>query len=150
MSRGVYHSNSTRYLERIPLNQCRIHRRIPLPDQLRALCIDGLRNRKLSYQLGDKNLEFKIAKGSPQGSPLSPLLWNIMMESMLSRPLPEGAHVPAFADDVIIAVVTHSRNALEQKASLCTTAAEQWAAEMGVHFNMAKSKMLVMLAKPLR
>lgn len=55
-----------------------------------------------------------------------------------------GVHVQAFADDVVVAVVGNTRNAIEQRAKNSLAKAEQWAAEMGVHFNMSKSKMLVM------
>lgn len=114
------------------------------PGNLRAVCTAAVKNRSLMYQCGDRKLEFKIGKGSPQGSPLSPLLWNITVSSLLDRSFPEGVHVQAFADDIIMIVAACSRKALEQRANSSLEIAAEWARDTGVKFNTAKSKMLVM------
>lgn len=52
-------------------------------------------------------------------------------------------HIQAFADDVVMVVTGASRKALEGKAEHSLQIADEWAGETQVHFNMAKSKMLV-------
>lgn len=77
--------------------------------------------------------------GSPQGSPLSPLLWNLMTAKLLNIKFPEGTYALAFADDISIVVKGKSRNEIEQKANTITNSIDKWATQMRVEFNAEKS-----------
>ena len=65
-----------------------------------------LKNRTFQYIVGDHKSDTREAKrGLPQGSALSPLLFNIMMCDL---PHPENVTVLDFADDIAFFVTTAS------------------------------------------
>ncbi|GBM88488.1 Retrovirus-related Pol polyprotein from type-1 retrotransposable element R1 [Araneus ventricosus] len=43
-------------------------------------------------------------KGVPQGSCSGPLFWNLVMDTALDLLLPQGSHIQAYADDIIVAI----------------------------------------------
>ncbi|KAH7961709.1 hypothetical protein HPB52_011560 [Rhipicephalus sanguineus] len=57
-------------------------------------------------------VEASPSLGSPQGSPLSPLLWNVVIDDLLSLRMPRGVTVQAYADDTDILVPAATTAAL--------------------------------------
>ncbi|KAL3192702.1 hypothetical protein MRX96_058757 [Rhipicephalus microplus] len=55
--------------------------------------------------------------GSPQGSPISPLLWNVVIHDLLCLPLPTGITIQAYADDTIVVIPAESRERLREVGS---------------------------------
>ncbi|KAH7963901.1 hypothetical protein HPB52_023774 [Rhipicephalus sanguineus] len=55
--------------------------------------------------------------GSPQGSPLSPMLWNIIIYDLLCLPMPPGVTVQAYAEDAIIFIPAKSCERLGELGS---------------------------------
>ncbi|KAH6941489.1 hypothetical protein HPB50_019021 [Hyalomma asiaticum] len=51
-----------------------------------------------------REIEAYPSLGSPQGSPLSPMLWNVTIHDLLGLPLPTGVTVQAYAYDTVIVV----------------------------------------------
>ncbi|GBO16141.1 hypothetical protein AVEN_29551-1, partial [Araneus ventricosus] len=47
---------------------------------------------------------FDNQRGFPQGSCSGPLFWNLVMDSALDLPLPQGSHIQAYADDIIVVI----------------------------------------------
>lgn len=43
-----------------------------------------LHGRSITYELPSQNIEFQLTGGTPQGSPLSPIFWNIIVAKILN------------------------------------------------------------------
>ncbi len=50
----------------------------------------------------DKELLVDVSVGCPQGSLLSSLLWNILIDDLLHLKLPGGVKIMAYADDITL------------------------------------------------
>ncbi len=78
-----------------------------------------LRNRKVVAEIQGVTQVIKPGRGSPQGGVLSPMVWNIIMNTLLSRfGKTEAVKVIGYADDILLLVeghVTHVMGDIMQK-----------------------------------
>src|SRR5713101_8627011 len=93
-------------------------------------------NRVISFRDSKK----EVSRGCPQGSPLSPLLWNIFFNTVLEIPLPPNGRSQAYADDLCIMfkgkdTETLVRQANETMDKICT-----WAFHRKIKFNTNKTQ----------
>ncbi|GBO37307.1 hypothetical protein AVEN_24412-1 [Araneus ventricosus] len=57
------------------------------------------------FELEDEEVwNFDNQRGVPQGSCSGPLFWNLVMDTALDLPLPQGSHIQAYADDIIVVI----------------------------------------------
>ena len=68
------------------------------------LYMDLLENRHISASLQGEHTKRKPVRGSPQGGVLSPLIWNIIMDSILSTFEGTATKVVGYADDILLMV----------------------------------------------
>jgi len=99
--------------------------------------IRGLMVRERSARVvvnGKMSPAVQIKRGVAQGSPLSPLIFNIVMDTLLVR-LDDGRLVPnasGFADD--LSLMEREWRKMQQQLKIC----EDWAAEMRMEWNPPK------------
>ena len=72
------------------------------PSYLINLIASFLHHRTASLKMFDSQYEAQIQKGCPQGSILSPFLWNLIIDGALRETLPKGIKIQAYADDLVI------------------------------------------------
>jgi hypothetical protein len=62
--------------------------------------------------LNDIPLRFAIARGCPQGGVLSPLLWCLVVNDLITRLSGSGIFIQGYADDICLLVVGKFQNTL--------------------------------------
>jgi hypothetical protein len=71
-------------------------------------CIDWmtemLKCRRISSELGGKEMTVRATRGCPQGGVLSPLMWSLVIDELLVILEREGFEVVGYADDLVIMV----------------------------------------------
>eukprot|EP00116_Pleurobrachia_bachei_P002849 sb/3463111/ len=103
-----------------------------------------LRNRYITLSHGGERIIWKIERGIPQGGILSPLLWNLCIESLTKNRLINKRIIIIYADDIVI-IVTGSdllctmKNIVEQQIKLIKT----WAESQGLKLSEAKTNVVV-------
>ncbi|KAH7968811.1 hypothetical protein HPB52_011471 [Rhipicephalus sanguineus] len=117
----------------------RYFRERALPSGLYHLLRTFLEGRSVFLQSHAGQVEANPTLGSPQGSPLSPLLWNVIIDSLLSLSMPPGVLVQAYADDTIIVVPAPSRDALGNLASDVLRRVIRWSRDVKVSLNCDKT-----------
>lgn len=114
------------------------------PENLNVLLAAIMRDRSIIYKNGEVDLKYKLKQGSPQGSPLSPLLWTLMISDLLIRKLPENAYIQAFADDITIIIKGDSKRKLQEIANKTLQIVDNWGKSKNIDFNPAKSQYMIL------
>ena len=94
------------------------------------------RRARVRFQ-GHLSTYMSFENGTPQGSILSPYLFNILMEELVSTPLAAGTKVLCYADD--IAIISTGRNHLKNAQTAINRAAAK-CQDLGLKINFAKTK----------
>lgn len=119
-------------------------KKIKLPKNLYFLLKEVLSNRSLEYNLNTKHITKKMSLGCPQGSPLSPLMWNVIMSTLLNETIPEKTHIQAFADDLLILVTGKTRREIEFLTKQIMGKINIWSKDNKINFNPKKSQFLLL------
>lgn len=98
--------------------------------------------RKIIYEDAVNYLEKELNAGSPQGSPLNSIYWNILIAEIFQLYIPEGTHIQAFAG-IIIIIKIKSRQQAEKQANKTLQVLAGWGNKVGLEFNPEKSKFMM-------
>ena len=102
-----------------------------------------LSERTATLQLNDKIEICEVHKSCPQGSPLSPFLWNVACDELLSKKLPRGVHIQGFADDISLmktgVAVESIQIPLQQAADIVI----EWANSHQLEISADKTELIV-------
>ena len=120
------------------------------PGYIRRIIGDYLNDRLLRYdtEAGIKN--YTVNGGVPQGSVLGPLLWNIMYDGVLRLPVPEGATIIGFADDIAIVV---SAKFTEEVTNICNriiSTIRRWLESSGLKLAAHKTEVVLISSRKIR
>ena len=117
------------------------------PAYLTKLIASFLNNRKAELRLEDSRLSVDISQGCPQGSTLSPLLWNIVINDVLKINLPSGMKIQAFADDLVISLTGINKSHMEASIQKACDDTINWGKSVHLTFSSQKTELMVFSRK---
>lgn len=114
------------------------------PSNLFNIIQSFFQDRIITFVTPNKQNISKLTNiGCPQGSPLSPLMWNILLTSLLEIRFHSHTYIQAFADDVVVVVAGSSRRELETRSSDTLNIIGTWASQNCLNFNYKKCQYLL-------
>lgn len=84
-----------------------------------------------------------ISRGCPQGSSLGPILWNLLINPLLTADFQNHTKIQAFADDVIITTTGNSRSELETNVNNSLLQICQWSETNHLSISPEKSESII-------
>ena len=105
---------------------------------------DMLTDRSIILTLHGSSITRKIYKGCPQGGILSPLLWNLTLNTLLDCNNMEEDFIQAFADDLAILIIGTDLNVtMRDIANKYLRLIDRWCSENGVKLSTIKTKAII-------
>ncbi|KAH7963872.1 hypothetical protein HPB52_023745 [Rhipicephalus sanguineus] len=89
--------------------------------------------------LADRSVFVRSHAGQPSGFTVSPLLWNVVIDSLLSLRIPRAVVIQAYADDTIIIIPAPSRDALGDLASRVLRRVVNWSRALKLSLSCDKT-----------
>lgn len=100
-----------------------------------------LKNRIVKAKMDDSRIRYNPTRGCPQGGCLSPLLWCLVVNSLIILLKSKGFHVVAYADDFAITITSNSKlqSVLPDKLREAMKIVEKWCQETKLDVNPDKT-----------
>lgn len=114
----------------------------PLPAYLLRVVKDYLRDRHITYATETGVKTRKLTAGVAQGSILGPDIWNVVYDEVLGLPMPPGVYLVAYADDLIIVIVTKSTRWAQRLLTRAMIRVDEWMLRRGLQLAMQKTELL--------
>lgn len=121
--------------------------RLNLPEFVVEWIITMLSCRKAIVHRGGATLKAWLARGCPQGGVLSPLLWCILLDSLLARLQEEGFEVEAYADDLAIITRGIFSTIVGERMNVALSTVHSWCLGKGLGVNPNKAEVVLFTRK---
>lgn len=102
-----------------------------------------LRDRTVEANVCGLKTNLWVAKGCPQGGILSPLLWCLVVDSLLKRLNENGIFAQGYSDDLTILVRGKFESTLGDRVRMSLKIVEDWCQEKGLRVNPEKSDLVL-------
>ena len=121
-------------------------------DAMRQLRIDAavtsfveklLNFRRIESNLGVSNIQKIATRGTPQGGVLSPLLWNININTLLKAMEMTCCKTVAYADDVAVVATGKDLNILSEILESALNLLAKWCQGCGLGVNPTKTELVL-------
>ena len=99
-----------------------------------------LRSRTVTVTVQGKSVSKKVKKGCPQGGILSPLLWNLVINSLIILLNSTPADSEGFADDVNFLIRGIDIDTIVDIGQQCLDKIRDWGLMTGLRFSPAKTE----------
>lgn len=116
-------------------------------DRTRKWISSMLKNRTLTAELNGSFKQMAATKGCPQGSVISPLLWIMVINSLLVRLKEAGFTTIGFADDLAIIVKGRFASTLCERMQHAFSIVERWCKEKGLTVSAGKTGLMLFTRK---
>ena len=94
----------------------------------------------MTLDYGDATAVKEMSKGCVQGSVCGPTFWNLILDELLETPLPNGCHIKAFADDVLLLVSANSVQDIQAANNDALKVIADWGESLKLRFSQAKTQ----------
>ena len=109
------------------------------PQGIFNILVSFLQERVTFLNVGSSRTFAEIFMGCPQGSVLSPTLWNLLFDSVFHLPKSHKIYIIAFADDLLIIIQSKSRELLVKEAKTFHDTLVAWSKKQKLSFNLNKT-----------
>ncbi len=114
-----------------------------IPDNITRWYVNLLKGRRVHAEVQGQATHIIPHRGSPQGGVLSPLIWNLIMDSLLTTFKGEPVQVLGYADDILLYVVGKSPAILANMMQNELKRVKEWGEVNGLTFNPSKTSMVL-------
>ena len=104
-------------------------------------------DRQVTYTVGDETVTKSTSKGCVQGSVCGPTFWNIIVDELLELQLPDGCHIQAFADDVMLIVTGKTSADVILSGNSALDIIFSWGRQSKLTFSPAKTQAIAFTHK---
>lgn len=122
-------------------------KRIKCPKNLYKIILNYVQNRRVILNYADITVSKIMSRGCIQGSVCGPLFWNLILDDLFDVPLPEGCHIQAFADDVLLIIDSKKPADLQIAANKALDAIIAWGCEVKLNFGPSKTQAIAFTPK---
>ena len=120
-----------------------------VPHQYTKIIQSYLSNRSVTFKYNNHEQTKRLTMGCPQGSPLSPLLWNILINTLLNTFNIPNAHIYAYADDITVTCTGKDTDTLHQTLQSSLNFINTWSIQNYLRINVQKTQILHFHTKPM-
>lgn len=106
-----------------------------------------LTTRKVTTKNGTSEITVKATKGCPQGGVLSPLLWCLIVDELITKLNKEDIYTQAYSDDGTILISGYNLRDVCIKVQRGLTIAIEWCKENGLTIHPAKTEVVLFTRK---
>ncbi len=100
-------------------------------------------NRQITISSGCSSKSKLLTKRCPQGSVLSPFLWNIAIDDALRQEMPPSTKIQAFADDIAIYSTGNDVNVLQRNLQDAVSRMNGWCKSRLLKLSPSKSELVL-------
>ena len=102
-----------------------------------------LKSRIVEFSLDDFSIAVQVVKGCPQGAVLSPLLWLLVINDLLTNLNNSGFTSQSYADDLVITISGKSLVTISELMQVALSIVEFWCRGKGLHVNPTKTDIVI-------
>lgn len=106
-----------------------------------------LRCRTVTLSIGNTSKKAQVAGGCPQGGVLSPLLWNLVINPLITSLNNSGFPTIGYADDIVTLIDGPSLHTLTELGNNALKIIENWCVENSLSVNADKTGLVVFTRK---
>ena len=114
-----------------------------LPQELVRWINAMLRSRTVTVSVQGKSVSKRVKTGCPQGGILSPLLWNLVINTLIILINSTPADSEGFADDVNLLIRGIDLNTILNIGQQCLDRIRKWGLETGLNFSPTKTEAIL-------
>ena len=121
--------------------------RVGTEPKINNIIMNMLGNRIISSSIGSSRLTRSVQRGTPQGGVLSPLLWLLVVDTILSQLTQDGTKVIAYADDIVVIVTGKYPDILSDLLTNSLKILADWCDYSGLGVNPSKTELVMFTRK---